>query len=75
MAHTWRVGKEGRWDYVWDKAALFEELALCDHPTGVTLIPDILDVLPSTLAHMCRTEFSVNPTVSDLTKELQVLVL
>ena len=74
MAHTWRDGKEERWDYVWDKAALFEELALRDCPTGVALIPDILDGLPSTLAHMCRTEFSVNLTVTDLTKELQVLV-
>ena len=70
MARTWRVGKEECWDYVWDKAALFEELDLLDRPTGVALISDILDGLPSTLARMCRTEFSVNPMVSDLTREL-----
>lgn len=74
MARTWRVGKEECWDYVWDKAALFEELDLRDRPMGVALISDILDGLHSTLARMCRTEFSINPTISDLTRELQVPV-
>ena len=74
LARTRRVGKEECWDYVWDKAALFEELQLRDRPTGVALISEILDGLPSTLARMCRIEFAVNPTVSDLTRELQVLV-
>lgn len=74
MARTWRVSKEECWDYVWDKAALFEELRLGDRPTGVALISEILEGLPSTLARMCRTEFSVNPTVSNLMRDLQVLV-
>ena len=59
---------------MWNKAALFEELDPRDRPTGVSLISEILDGLPSSLARMCRTEFSPNPTVSDLTRELQVLV-
>lgn len=74
IARTWRVDKEECWDYVWAKAALFEELELRDRPTGTALISEILDGLPSSLARMCRTEFSPNPTVSDLTRELQVLV-
>ena len=55
MAHTWRVGNEKWSDYVWDKAALFEELELHDRPTGVALISEILDGLTSTLARICRT--------------------
>ena len=74
LARHWRVGREECWDYVWDKAALFEELEPRDRPTGTALISEILDGLPSSLARMCRTEFSANPTVSDLTRELQVLV-
>ena len=57
LARTWRVGKEDCWDYVWGKAALFEELELRDRPKGVALISEILDGLPPTLARMCRTEF------------------
>ena len=74
LARTWQIVKEECWDYVWDKAALFEELDIWDRPLGVALISEILDGLPPTLARMCRTEFSVHPTVSDLTRELQVLV-
>lgn len=74
LSRQWQVNSEECWDYVWDKAALFEELDPRDRPTGVALISDILDGLPAELAWMCRTEFSPNPTVSDLTKELQVLV-
>ena len=74
LARTWQIGKEECWNYVWDKAAIFEELDIRDRPLGVALISEILDGLPPTLARMCRTEFSVNPTVSDLTRELQVLV-
>ena len=73
-ARSWLVDREECWDYVWNKAALFEELDPRDRPTGVSLISEILDGLPSSLARMCRTEFSPNPTVSDLTRELQVLV-
>ena len=40
----------------------------------MALISEILDGLPSSLARMCRMEFSANPTVSDLTRELQILV-
>ena len=74
MSRTWQVDKEECWDYVWDKAVLFEELDLHDRPVGVALISEILDGLPSSLARMCCSEFSPNPTVSDLTRELQVLV-
>lgn len=48
MARTWRVGKEQCWDYVCVKVALLKELELGDHPTGVALIAEILDGLPST---------------------------
>lgn len=71
---TWRIDKEECWDYVWDKAALFEELEPRDRPTGVPLISEILDGLPTSLAHMSRTEFTPNTTVAKLTRELQVLV-
>lgn len=71
---SWRVDKEECWDYVWEKAALFEELEPRDRPSGVALIAEILDGLPSSLARMSRTEFSPNPTVADLTRELQILV-
>lgn len=74
IAHSWLVDREECWDYVWNKAALFEDLDPRDRPTGVSLISKILDGLPSSLAPMCRTEFSPNPTVSDLTRELEVLV-
>ena len=74
LGRTWRVDQEECWDYVWDKAALFEELELRDRPVGVALITEILDGLPASLARMCRTEFSPNPTVADLTRKLQVLV-
>lgn len=74
MGRTWRVDTEECWDYAWAKAALFEELEPRDRPTGTALISEILDGLPSSLARMCRSEFSPNPTVSDLTRELQVLV-
>lgn len=73
-ACSWLIDREECWDYVWNKAALFEELDPRDRPTGVSLISEILDGLPSSLARMCRPEFSLNPTVSDLTRELQVLV-
>lgn len=53
---------------------MFEELDAPEGPTGVALISEILDGLPSSLARMCRSEFSPNPTVSDLTRELQILV-
>lgn len=71
---SWRVDKEECWDYVWDKAALFEELEPRDRPSGVALISEILDGLPASLARMSRTEFAPNPTVAELTRELQVLV-
>ena len=74
LRRAWQVDREECWDYVWDKAALFEELDTRDRPTGVALISEILDGLPPSLARMCRSEFSPNPTVSDLTRELQILV-
>lgn len=74
LSRSWRIDQEECWNYVWDKAALFEELDARDRPTGVALISEILDGLPSSLARMCRSEFSPNPTVSDLTRELQILV-
>lgn len=74
VGRTWKVDKEECWDYVWLKAALFEELKARDRPTGTALMSEILDGLPVSLARMCRSEFSPNPTVSDLTRELQVLV-
>lgn len=74
MARQWQVHSEECWDYVWDKAALYEELDPRDKLSGVALISEILDGLPAELARMCRTEFSPNPSVSDLTRELQVLV-
>lgn len=74
LERSWRVEKEECWDYVWDKAALFEELGPRDRPYGVALISEILDGLPTSQARMSRIEFGPNPTVSDLTKELQVLV-
>ena len=74
LARQWKVHSEECWDYVWDKAALFEELDPRDRPTGVALISEILDGLPTELARMCRKEFSDDPTFLDLTKELQVLV-
>lgn len=74
LGRFWRIDKEECGDYFWDKAALFEELDHRDHPTGTALISEILDGLPPSLARMCHTEFAPSPTVSDLTRELQVLV-
>lgn len=74
LGRSWKVDREECWDYLGDKAALFEELDSRDRPTGVALISEILDGLPPSLARMCRSEFSPNPTVSDLTRELQILV-
>lgn len=71
---SWQVDKEECWDYVWEKAALFEELEPRDRPSGMALISEMLDGLPASLARMSRTEFMPNPTVSELTRELQVLV-
>ena len=59
---------------MWNKAALVEDLDPQDRPTGLPLIVEMLDGLPSSFARMCRTEFSPNPTVSDLSRELQVMV-
>lgn len=53
---------------------MFEELEPRDRPSGVALISEILDGLPASLARMSRTEFTANPSVSELTRELQVLV-
>lgn len=74
MGRTCQVDKEECWDYVWNKAALFEELNHRDRPTGVALISEILYGLLTSLARMCRIEFLPNLTVSQLIRELQVLV-
>ena len=46
MGHTWKVDREECWDYVWAKAAPFEELKPRDRPTGTALISEILNGLP-----------------------------
>ncbi|KAF8445121.1 hypothetical protein BGX38DRAFT_1143604 [Terfezia claveryi] len=67
----WDQSKESCWDYVWEKAALFEELDDKDRPKGVALITDILDGLPTSLAQMSRTEFNHNATINSLQRNFR----
>ncbi|KAI5804793.1 hypothetical protein DFH27DRAFT_609829 [Peziza echinospora] len=71
---AWVSGKESCLDYVWDKAAMFAELDEIDRPKGQALMSAILKGLPASLSRMSRIEFSPNPGVDDLCKELQIIL-
>ncbi|KAI5801757.1 hypothetical protein DFH27DRAFT_623203 [Peziza echinospora] len=70
----WDQSHESCLDYVWDKAAMFNELDESSKLSPAALIAEILDGLPVSLAQQSRTEFDARPSVENLCHELQILV-
>ncbi|KAI5808673.1 hypothetical protein DFH27DRAFT_634010 [Peziza echinospora] len=72
LARQWAQSSESAMDYVWDKAAMFEET---DSKMPLSsVIAEVIQGLPSSLARMLRTDLDPNSSLDDLCRELQMVL-
>ncbi|KAI5796271.1 hypothetical protein DFH27DRAFT_626243 [Peziza echinospora] len=74
FARKWNPATETCMDYVWEKAAMFNEIDNQGSLSEKGVVSEILKGLPPTLAQQVRTDFDPNASVEMLSRESQHLL-